>query len=290
MKNIHALAQSLPYLHKAMKGEVSIVVVEKETEQVINYIPGTRLNVGFKIGDKIKRDDALLTNALRGQYVEAKIPKEIYGLEFDAYVIPVLDNSIVSGCIGLGIPMDNTLKLETYMETMNTIIQNLQQTIQTISIHSQELANSTLAINKQAEIAYEDAANSNKITELIKGISRHTNLLGINASIEAAHAGTFGAGFGIVAQEIRKLSLDTSTATANIETSLINVQNNLNGLKENIEKINFSSTEQSQLIINFSNKLNELHQLSFEMKEFMSNALNDQYFHILFQYGSSQQL
>lgn len=273
MKNIHALSQALPYLHKSLKGEVSIVVVEKETEQVINYIPGARLNVGFKIGDKIKRDDTLLTNALRGQYVEAKIPKEIYGLEFDAYVIPVLDNSIVSGCIGLGIPMDNMLKLETYMETMNTIIQNLQQTIQTISIHSQELATSTLAINKQAEVAYEDAANSNKITELIKGISRHTNLLGINASIEAAHAGTFGAGFGIVAQEIRKLSLDTSTATANIETSLINVQTNLNGLKENIEKINFSSTEQSQLIIDFSNKLNELHQLSFEMKKFMSNAL-----------------
>lgn len=274
MKNIHALAQSLPYIHMVMKGEAAIVIVEKETRKVANYKTGKRLDVGYKTNQDIRQDDMLLNKALRGEYAEERVPKEIYGLEFKAYVIPVFeDNKAVSGCIGVAIPMDDNLKLEAYMENMNNIIHSMQNTMQTISAHSEELSMSTVSINKQAEFAYEDAANSNKITELIKGISKHTNLLGINASIEASHAGPIGAGFGIVAQEIRKLSLETSNATANIETSIINIQNNLNGLKENIEYINSSSSEQAQLIQNFSSTMDELHQLSVEMQKFMREAL-----------------
>ena len=106
-----------------------------------------------------------------------------------------------------------------------------------------------------------------------KNISRQTNLLGLNASIEAARAGQHGAGFHIVAQEVRKLSTETTTATDNIETSLRSIKHNLENLKQNMTQINGATNEQAQLVQDFSEIIDELNTLSMEMKGFMSNVM-----------------
>ncbi|MGE8001377.1 methyl-accepting chemotaxis protein [Lysinibacillus sp. NPDC093190] len=104
-------------------------------------------------------------------------------------------------------------------------------------------------------------------------MSRQTNLLGLNASIEAARAGQHGAGFNIVAQEVRKLSFETSSATENIEASLRNINRNLDNLKQNMGQINDATNEQAQLVQDFSEIIEELTVLSREMKGFMHDAL-----------------
>jgi methyl-accepting chemotaxis protein len=56
---------------------------------------------------------------------------------------------------------------------------------------------------------------SNMVVEIAK-IARHTNLLALNASIEAARAGTHGKGFAVVAQEVRALSKSSNEAAERI--------------------------------------------------------------------------
>lgn len=66
-----------------------------------------------------------------------------------------------------------------------------------------------------------------KILQALNKIAEQTNLLSLNASIEAARAGEHGRGFGVVAAEIQKLSVESADATKNIANIILDIQNDI---------------------------------------------------------------
>ena len=82
-------------------------------------------------------------------------------------------------------------------------------------------------VSKQTDKNNDSAANINKTIEIIKGLAAQTNLLSLNASIEAARAGDAGRGFAVVAEEIRNLSEESSNNAQEIEIIVKELVNNV---------------------------------------------------------------
>lgn len=103
--------------------------------------------------------------------------------------------------------------------------QLVESSVDGIEKLASEIDNSVKAINQLAD----DSSSISRVLEVIKGVAEQTNLLALNAAIEAARAGEQGRGFAVVADEVRTLARRTQQSTEEIEQMIARLQNGVNG-------------------------------------------------------------
>ncbi len=117
----------------------------------------------------------------------------------------------------------------------------VKHTIQSIDSVSSEMQKVTDVIN----ILEEDSGNIGTVLDVIKSIAEQTNLLALNAAIEAARAGEQGRGFAVVADEVRTLASRTQISTAEIHDIIEKIQQGAS----NAVAVMHSSNKQTQLAV-----------------------------------------
>ncbi|PJI06813.1 MULTISPECIES: methyl-accepting chemotaxis protein [Clostridium] len=150
------------------------------------------------------------------------------------------------------------------------ITSNLKKFTEQLTVSAREMASSAekLAENSHSigELANKSSNGLNKMDDIIKyikGVSKTTNMLGINAAIESARAGEKGKGFAVVSQEIRNLAAQSKASAADIGNNLDKIKNDMNGILEVINT--FTNASESQVtqadrLIESSESINEIAQ------------------------------
>ncbi len=98
------------------------------------------------------------------------------------------------------------------------LAENCQTSLRRMEAAMRQLIGATGAISARLSTISEKAANISGVVTTINKVAAQTNLLSLNAAVEAEKAGEYGQGFAVVAREIRRLADQTSAATGNIAT------------------------------------------------------------------------
>jgi len=106
-----------------------------------------------------------------------------------------------------------------------------------------QLAEATQSISRKLGVMSEKASNINSVVTTINKVADQTNLLSLNAAIEAEKAGEYGAGFAVVAREIRRLADQTAVATLEIAQMIKEMQGAVSTGVMEMDKFNKSMVD-----------------------------------------------
>ncbi|MBI6781428.1 methyl-accepting chemotaxis protein [Pseudomonas syringae] len=221
---IHPVRQALHIASTIADGDLSehpIPDGKDETAQLLITLGRMRTNLHSTI-DQIYAAATQLSQSVQemGSIAEASaLNLQLQNTEIEQAAVAV--NQMSQAAIEVAGNASNTV---TESEASTRAAAQGQDKLSATILSIKELTENVLDSSHQAEGLAERTQSISSILDVIRAIANQTNLLALNAAIEAARAGEAGRGFAVVADEVRSLAQRTSASTAEIEGLISGVQ------------------------------------------------------------------
>ncbi len=244
---LECFMRTAKYIPQLVSGKVGIVISSKDKWLLSLSIPEIANQV--VVGEPIKEGSAVYQAMKKQQRVVVEVAKEVYGIPYIAISMPIVDEGgVVIGAVAVHESLERKETLLAAAGQLSKSAGALAASTQSILAQAEELAASGSFLKNLATQANKEVSETDNVVDFIKNVAKQTNLLGLNAAIEAARVGEQGRGFGVVADEVRKLAIDSAGSASQITATLGKINQSIQKIVVEIEQVDSVSQHQAGTI------------------------------------------
>lgn len=250
------------------------VVAVADTERYRVYIPGQTIDHGLKAGDSIVPDSIMDQAVKYKTRISIRKDNSLFGFPYIGIAYPVLgkEGTVLGGLI----ICENIAHLEELTEASKQLNMITEQVLTMVG-SMEELNDTMLCVGQKLShhsgVSLKKVKSTDDVLQFIRGISAQTNILGLNASIEAARAGAQGRGFSVVADEIRKLAAESLKSVEIIAGTLRNIRDVSGNVNAEVETIGKFAEQQAKAVGELTAIVQQLHSVGATLQHQTENIV-----------------
>ncbi|MDX9871134.1 MAG: methyl-accepting chemotaxis protein [Clostridia bacterium] len=256
------LAFALPIFQTVLDKEIGVALVD--TEKFVFYYPAKDFDLKDRAGYPLKEGSGIY-KAVKNKipHLKSRPDRKLYGVGFISNAGAVF-NSRGDVIGGITITQSTTREdaVREMAENLLNNISTLASTAEEITAESQEISSVSKTMADISEQSQDNINETGTVLELINGIAKQTNLLGLNAAIEAARVGELGRGFGVVADEIRSLATSSTESVTKIKKIIQTIMTDSQTTNESIRQVENGISQMAEAITQMASSIEELQSMA----------------------------
>lgn len=248
-----------------LHGSKSTVVAMNSNKVILKTYISSGMKIGIKDGDILSDNSSSVQALLTGKRILKEVSKEksVFGVAYVAIATPIKDQlSKVIGVIYITSPITQQEILRNASNSLEEVASQTSAATDEIAQGATLLATAVGELSQQSVKTQNELITINEVINLVKQIADQTNLLALNAAIEAARAGEHGRGFAVVADEVRKLAQGTGKNVNEMSKKLLTIAQDVEKIIKHVGGLDHLAQQQAAAT----------EEISASMLEFYENA------------------
>ncbi len=199
-----------------------------------------QMEVGERFDDPTGAFDEVMRT---GRPKHNVLPKDALGIAMEGNLVPIKDGTEVVGCVISTYSVEDKEQVKEVTKQFKHSVKEVGDSLQNIIGGIEKLFNMLTDMNEMTTDIEKDVNGATAVVNKVSGNASRSNILALNASIEAARSGEAGRGFAVVATEMGKLANESGSSAAEIKQTLNVIGEHLQSIVNSIKEANEVASE-----------------------------------------------